>query len=144
MATGVSEENLMCQADVPASCEASSLRSSNERRGEAGNQRVSEITFREGSTLHSSCDCCEHAARGLEMRREAMLLASEAVSEALRQCQHTPDEWLAMSPELFAFKKKIFGILELRCLPLGSVRRRSDEEAPLGADERSQTAETEA
>lgn len=45
--------------------------------------------------------------------------AYEAVKEALSLCQHTPDEWLAMAPELAAFKLAVFGVLEMRCLNLG-------------------------
>jgi hypothetical protein len=45
--------------------------------------------------------------------------AYEAVKEALSLCQHTPAEWLAMSPELAAFKREVFGVLEMRCLNLG-------------------------
>jgi uncharacterized small protein (DUF1192 family) len=45
--------------------------------------------------------------------------AREAVREAMSLCQHTPEEWMAMSPELRDFKLKIFGVLEMRCVNLG-------------------------
>jgi hypothetical protein len=51
--------------------------------------------------------------------------ASDAVREAMVACQHTPEEWIAMSPELAEFKHKIFGILEMRTL---NLKRRPKED----------------
>ncbi len=44
----------------------------------------------------------------------------EATKDVLSRCQHTPDEWQAMHPELRDFKLKIFAMLDLPCCQLGN------------------------
>lgn len=45
--------------------------------------------------------------------------ALDAVVDVMRLCQHAPEEWLAMSPELRDFKQSVMNALEIRCLNLG-------------------------
>jgi hypothetical protein len=58
----------------------------------------------------------EEIARHVQHKAEA----GQAAREALSLCQHSPEEWMAMSAELREFKLKIFSTLEMRCLNLGS------------------------
>lgn len=84
-------------------------------------QRIDEVRSAAlgiGTTGRRAADRIEalEAEKARLMRAAAQ--AHEAVSEALSLCQHTAEEWMAMSPELRDFKLKIFGTLELRCLNL--------------------------
>lgn len=57
----------------------------------------------------------------------------DAVRKVISLCQHPPDEWLAMSPELREFKLKVFGLLDLPCCQLGNGIRGEKPQEPEAA-----------
>lgn len=54
----------------------------------------SELTYKSGATLHSDCDCCEHAAK--------RLAALEAAVKSLLAFDQLP--WEAKRPDVFQLR----------------------------------------
>lgn len=120
--------NDMCQADVPASCEASSpgTGSSSERRGEG------EWFLLELHHDNSEAEIC----RAEDLTDEGELKLGGVPYYVMIE------RVLARQDGVFLREETINGEVYYRECPPPATSPRPDEEAPLGADERSQTAET--
>lgn len=59
--------------------------------------QASEKTFSRKATLHSECDCCEHAAERLEKLRRALALIDAEASKGLSGAQIPRDAFRAIA-----------------------------------------------